>query len=77
MLRFAFMGDILGKKKSLEFLAELVERIREHVLALKEHLKTQKNQMTVTGVYALEQGIAKYQATLRWAKYVIKDFQGK
>jgi len=75
MLRFSFMGEIVGKEKSIQFLAELVERIGAHILSLREHLEAQRDRMPVTGVYALEQGIIKYEATARWAKRVLKEFR--
>jgi len=77
MLRFSFMGEIVGKERSSEFLAELVERIDAHVRSLKEHLDAQRDRMPVTGVYALEQGIVKYEATARWARRVLRELRKK
>ncbi|UCG51703.1 MAG: PadR family transcriptional regulator [Candidatus Latescibacterota bacterium] len=75
MLRFAFMGHALGQKQSLDFLRELVPHLNEYVRHLKGHLKMNRVHMTTNGAYAMEQGIAKYQATARWAKRVTKELQ--
>lgn len=73
MLRFAFMGNVLGKRESIAFLYDLASRIEPHVKYLKDHLKIQREREhnRLTGAYALEQGIAKYEATAAWARRVI------
>jgi DNA-binding PadR family transcriptional regulator len=73
VLRFAFMGKILGKRKSIRFLEELVTQTDAHIGALEEHLETNRGGMPATAVYALEHGIATYHATVRWAHNVIKE----
>ena len=73
ILRFSFMGEVLGEERSLRFLDELVVRIDELVLILRQHLEAERDQMPRTGVYALEHGISKYRATARWARRVRKD----
>jgi DNA-binding PadR family transcriptional regulator len=75
MLRFAFMGDVLGKDGSLLFLRELKSRINEYIPYLQRHLEVQRELRSVNGTYALEQGIDKYKATARWANRVISKFQ--
>lgn len=73
ILRFSFMGEVLGKQRSLRFIDDLVVRIKQHILTLKQHLETERGRMPMTGVYALEQGILKYQATADWGRRVIED----
>jgi DNA-binding PadR family transcriptional regulator len=77
MLRFAFMGDVLGRNASVEFLQELLPLVRAYVRKLQKHLKNNRSRMTINGVYAVEQGIAKYAVTARWAKRVIDELQTK
>ena len=76
VLRFAFMGKTLGKRKSVRFLEELVTQTEAHIAALKDHLDTNKRKMPVTAIYALEHGIATYRATVQWAHNVIKEIRG-
>ncbi len=75
VLRFALMGDVLGRENSALFLEELVSNIGAYLPTLRAHLKAQRKQLSVNGAYALEQGIAKYEATARWARRVIRDLR--
>jgi DNA-binding PadR family transcriptional regulator len=77
ILRFAFMGTVLGKRSTLQFLAQLVVQVDAHIKSLKAHRELQKDHMSDSGIYALEYGIANYQAALRWAKRVMGDIQRK
>jgi DNA-binding PadR family transcriptional regulator len=79
VLRFAFMGDVLGERESIVFLCDLASRIDTHVEYLKDHLKIQREREhnRLTGAYALEQGIAKYEATATWARRVIADLKSE
>lgn len=72
MLRFAFMGRILGRRATIQFLTELAGRIAEHVRELKRHLETNRKTMPETAAFAVEHGIISYQATLQWARSVVK-----
>ena len=75
ILRFSFMGELLGKERSLQFVDQLVVLIKEHVLMLKQHLEAERDHMPITGALALEQGISKYQATADWGRRVIKNLR--
>ena len=75
VLRFAFMGNVLGKEQSLEFMRDLLPRVNAYVCYLKDQLKAERGREHATGAYALEQGIAVYQATASWARRVIKALQ--
>ncbi len=74
MLRFAFMGKILGKKRTLRFLAELAAKTEEYIVTLERHLEHSRDKMDATAVYAQEHGIAVYRATSQWAEHTIADF---
>ena len=76
MLRFAFVGDVLGKRKSLQYLEELALRINEYIPVLVRHLESQRKSTRLTSAYALEHGIAHYKATVNWARRVIRDLEG-
>jgi len=73
ILRFAFTGEILGRTRSIDFLEELSSQIAQYVPDLREHVTIQRELGNVNGAYALEQGIAKYEATDRWARRVAKE----
>lgn len=75
VLRFAFIGDVLGRKQSLRFLKEFVLQIDDYLPILQENLEVQRGLKNVNSAYALEQGIMKYKATARWARRVIRDFE--
>ena len=77
ILRFAFMGKVLGKPKSMQYLKELVLRVNEYLPVLLKHLEIQRKSKRLTGAYALEHGIAHYEATVKWARRVIGDFEGR
>lgn len=71
ILRFTFIGNLLGKEQSLRFLNELAFYIDEYIPILQENLNIQRKFKNINGAFAVEQGIAKYSATARWARRVI------
>jgi DNA-binding PadR family transcriptional regulator len=75
ILRFAFIGNILGRKQSIRFLTELAFQIDQYLPVLRKNLTIQRELQNINGGYALEQGIEKYKATARWARRVIADFK--
>lgn len=74
MLRFAFMGRILGKKRTLRFLSELVAKTKEYTVMLERHLDRSRDKMDATAICAQEHGIARYRATSQWAESAMIDF---
>jgi DNA-binding PadR family transcriptional regulator len=70
VLRFAFMGDIVGTAGAIEFLQSLESRINEYLPSLRRQRDAERERGTVTGAYALELGIEKYETTVRWARRV-------
>lgn len=75
MLRFAFTGNFLGREQSLRFLNELAFHIDKYMPILQENLNIQRKLKNINGAYAVEQGIAKYKATARWARRVIRELE--
>jgi DNA-binding PadR family transcriptional regulator len=76
VLRFAFIGDLLGRARSRIYLKELIAGVEGYLPVLKEHLEVQRRSGRGTGAYALEHGIAHYAATLKWARRVIGELGG-
>lgn len=75
ILRFAFMGKIVGQKRSVRFLGELVLQTQAYIFSLEKHLGENRDKMMATARYALEHGIVKYRATLHWARQVISEIE--
>ena len=73
VLRFAFMGEVLGQTRSLRFLEDLAVRIAEYLPVLRENLRIQHELKNPHGAYALEHGISKYRATAQWAQRVAEN----
>jgi DNA-binding PadR family transcriptional regulator len=74
MLRFAFMGKILGEKRTLRFLSELAAKTKDHTVMLERHLERSRDKIDATAIYAQEHGIARYRATSQWAERTILNF---
>lgn len=75
ILRFVYIGSILGREQSVRFLTELAFQIDQYLPVLQKNLAVQQELKNIDGGYALEQGIEKYKATTRWARRVIGDFK--
>ena len=76
VLRFAFMGEALGREKTLDFLREFLSRVEAYMPSLQGHFNTVRTEASPYGAFALENGIEVYHAHIRWAKHVIKQLQG-
>jgi DNA-binding PadR family transcriptional regulator len=68
MLRFAFMGDVLGTQRARDFLQQYGTQLAEYVPSLKEFHRAQADKMPLSGRLAFESGIEEYEARLRWAR---------
>ncbi len=77
VLRFAFMGDIVGTAGAIGFLESLESRINEYLPYLVRQRDAERKRGTITGAYALELGIEKYETTARWARRVIRALKKK
>ncbi len=76
MLRFAFMGDILGREKALSFLKEFLQQIESYIPDLREHLENARKSESPYGAFAVEHGIELYKTHARWAKHVVDRIEG-
>ncbi len=75
MLRFAFMDDVVGMERSVEFLREFAEKLAAYIPSLHEYLGAQAVAMPVSGRLALESGIGEYEARLEWARSAIAQYR--
>jgi DNA-binding PadR family transcriptional regulator len=75
MLRFAFIGDILGREETLNFLKELLQQIEDYIPFLEEHLGITSLEESPYGAFAMEHGVETYKTTARWARSVINRLQ--
>jgi DNA-binding PadR family transcriptional regulator len=77
MMRFAFMGQTLGEKRTAKFLGEFARELQDYIPVLKQYLESYANEMPLSGRLALECGIQGYEAQLRWAKSSISLYERK
>jgi DNA-binding PadR family transcriptional regulator len=75
ILRFAYIGNIFGRDQSIRLLKELAYQIEQYLPVLRKNLTIQRELKNTNGGYALEQGIAKYEATAKWARRVIRELK--
>jgi DNA-binding PadR family transcriptional regulator len=74
MLRFAFMEQ-LPRRQTLKFLSEFLTEVEAYANSLEPILEQLKNQPSVTGRLALEQGIEGYRANASWARRAIRELE--
>ena len=77
ILRFPFIGNILGREKTLHFLKVLLQQIEVYIPSLQEHLDNMKDESSPYGTFAMQHGIETYQAHARWARRVIDQLQDR
>ncbi len=76
LLRFAFIGDIIGRAGTVNFLKELLQQIESYIPFLEEHLGIARLEESPYGAFAMEHGVETYKTTARWARSVIERLQG-
>jgi DNA-binding PadR family transcriptional regulator len=76
LLRFVFMGDLLGREETLSFLKEFLQQTEAYIPSLQEHLENSRKSESPYGAFAMEHGIELYKTHARWAKHVIKQLEG-
>ena len=74
MLRFAFM-ERRGLARVLVFLQQLLAELDDYVAYLEEVREQMRDQTTLCGRLALEQGIEGYRANTRWARRAIREIE--
>lgn len=68
MLRFAFIGEVLGTEDAANFLQEYAGQLTEYVPSLREFHRTQAEKMPMSARLAFESGIDEYEARLKWTR---------
>jgi DNA-binding PadR family transcriptional regulator len=77
MLRFAFMDQFAGKPVAMRFLKDFQKELAAYIPGLRVYLKSNREQMPLSGQLALESGIQEYETLYRWTKTAIAAYQNK
>jgi DNA-binding PadR family transcriptional regulator len=72
VLRFAFMGDVLGRPATLEFLAAFRDRMAEYPPTLEQSAQELKDAGRLHAAVAVSHGLEQYRAHIRWAADAIE-----
>ena len=75
MLRFAVMGQIVGRAATLRFLRSFATEIEAYVRELRSYLDGAREVMPVCGRLAMESGIEGYEMHAAWARRAIKELE--
>jgi DNA-binding PadR family transcriptional regulator len=75
MMRFAFMGGVVGREMTVRFLRDFAAQIDTHVAELRGYLESAKSVLPVCGRLAMENGIQGYEMNARWARRAIQELQ--
>jgi len=76
MMRFAFMGGVIGCEGTVRFLQDFASQIDGYVMVLRGYLSSVKDIMPPCGRLAMENGIQGYEMNAQWARRAIKELQG-
>lgn len=77
MLRFAFMDETVGVKRTVAFLGEFANEIEGYIPGLQQFLESHANEMALSSRLALECGIQEYAMRLRWARSSASQYEKK
>ena len=72
VLRFAFMGELLGKSATLEFLTSFRDRVAEYLPTLEQTWRQLRDDGKAHAAVAVSHGVEQYSAHVRWAQNAIK-----
>jgi DNA-binding PadR family transcriptional regulator len=75
MLRFAVMGEIVGRVATLRFLRSFAREIEVYVVELRAYLEAAREGMPVCGRLAMESGVASYEMSAAWAHRAIEELE--
>ena len=75
MMRFAFMGGIVGHERTVRFLRDFAARIDAHVADLRRYLESARSVLPACGRLAMENGIQGYEMNAQWARRAIQELQ--
>lgn len=75
MLRFAFLDGNVERRVAVKFLEELERELAAYVRELREYEKNFDTKVrSSTGYLAFKSGVDSYQASLTWARHVLREF---
>ena len=72
-LRFSFMDNVVGRKKTLQFLKEFMIEVESYHRSLQEYLQDVKGDISTCGKLAMENGIETYKMNAKWIKRAIQE----
>ncbi|MCP4261709.1 MAG: PadR family transcriptional regulator [Planctomycetes bacterium] len=72
-LRFSFMDNVVGRKKTLQFLKEFIVEVESYHRSLQQYLQEVKGDISTCGRLAMENGIETYKMNAKWIKRAIKE----
>ena len=75
MLRFAFMDELAGRERTLQFLEEFRAETTSHSRSLRKYLDEIKGFIPPAGRLAMENGIGNYEMNAKWAQRAIKELE--
>jgi hypothetical protein len=75
LLRFAFMSDLVGADKMLEFLRVLWTETEGYLKELEAEFRRSAPGLPFSGRAALEQGVESCRTTARWARNTYTEFK--
>jgi len=67
-LRFAFMGQLINRKKQLKFLQEFHDLLQDYIVELQTFHKANFDTLPLHGRLAFEHGLVSNKTTLKWCK---------
>lgn len=75
MLRFAFLGHVVGRKQTVKFLKEFAAEVEAHLSSLRQYMDEVRETMSPYGRLAMDNGLDSYRVNARWARRAIKQLQ--
>lgn len=75
MLRFAFMDEIVGRAKVVQFLRDFAAQIDAHVADLRRYFEGARSILPACGKLAMEYGLQNYEMNAQWARRAIQELQ--
>ncbi len=77
ILRFAFMGQVLGADKTIQFLEQFAREVERYVEHLKLYLDEVFDGIPINARLAMEHGIANYGMNAKWARGAIVELKAR
>jgi len=73
LLRFAFSGEILGLRKTRQFVRNYLREVEAYLDVLRKELRSNSHLFTTYSRLAMEHGIEGYETEARWARRALKE----